>query len=181
MYPIFSERLSIQPLGISDLDPFVEYRQDPDIARFQSWDPSYSAHQAIELINSQFGMMIPEPGQWLQLAVHSKLNAELLGDLALHSVEQGDSVFELGFTFSKRHQGKGLAKESVTRVMDHLSSEVGAQMFIANTDERNASAIKLLTSLGFSNVLEKKWTENFKNELVTVYHFQRASQIESRS
>ena len=173
MYPLLTERLSIEPLGISDLESFVAYRQDPDIARFQSWDPSYSAKQAIELINSQAGVILPEPGQWLQLAVHSQLNRDLVGDLAIHSVAGGESVVELGFTFSRRHQGKGFAKESVARIIDFLSCETGVTRLIANTDERNLRALKLLTSLGFVNRKEKNWSENFKNELVTVLYFEK--------
>ena len=57
--------------------------------------------------------------------------------------------------------------------MDFLSRETGATRLIANTDERNTRALKLLTSLGFVNRQEKNWSENFKNELVTVLYFER--------
>jgi RimJ/RimL family protein N-acetyltransferase len=175
MYPLLTERLSIEPLEISDLESFVEYRQDPDVARFQSWDPSYSAKQAIDLINSQSGVILPEPGQWLQLAVHRQLDGELVGDLAIHLIMESESVFELGFTFSRRHQGKGFAKESLERLINYLSQEVGVTRFIASTDERNKPAIKLLSSLGFMNRPEKNWSETFKNEMVTVHYLERVN------
>ena len=68
-YPILTERLSIRPLAMVDLDTFVSYRQDPEIARFQSWETTYSKNQAIDLIESQAVSVLPKKGEWLQLAI----------------------------------------------------------------------------------------------------------------
>ena len=171
-YPLFTQRLSIEPLGNRDLGRFVAYRQDPDVARYQSWDISYSGQQAMELLQSQENVLIPSTGNWLQLAIHDQETGELLGDLALHSLDQEGLFFEIGFTLARANQGKGIAREALSRLIQYLFVEVGAISVFANCDKRNLSAIRLLLSLGFEEIPSKSWTEQFKNELVQVRHFE---------
>ena len=171
-YPLLTQRLSIEPLGKQDLAKFVAYRQDPDVARYQSWDVSYSSQQAMELLQSQENVLIPSAGNWLQLAIHDQETGELLGDLALHSLDQEGLSFEIGFTLARVNQGKGIALEALSRLIQYLFAEVGAISVVANCDMRNMSAIRLLLSLGFEEIPSKSWTEQFKNELVQVRHFE---------
>jgi len=180
-YPLLTPRLSIEQLNLSDLDAFVSYRQDAEIARFQSWDTNYSAEQALELIESQAGVVLPLQGQWLQLAVHEQISGELVGDLALHSQTDSQSVFEIGFTIAIKHQGNGFAREAVSKLMSFLFSEVGAQKIVANTDRRNSPSIRLLLNLGFEFHPSKSWTENFKDEIATVDYFDCLSQSAKNS
>jgi len=56
--------------------------------------------------------------------------------------------------------------------MQSLNTEVGAKKFVADTDSRNATAINVLLGLGFRCNLSKIWTEDFKNEVATVSHFE---------
>ena len=176
-YPLLTNRLSIEPLSLVDLDAFLSYRRDPEIARFQSWDPTYSKEQAIELIESQVGVFIPESGNWLQLGVHERMSGELLGDLALHSVPNSNATFEIGFTMARKHQGQGYAKEAALRLIELLFAEMGALKITASCDSRNIASIKLLSALGFENISSEGWTEQFKGELVTVLFFSKSQGI----
>ena len=169
--PLLTDRLSIQPLTLADLETFVAYRQDPEIARYQSWEPSYSKAQATELIESQAGVLLPGKDQWLQLAIHNRISGELFGDLAIHSIEDDHSIFEIGFTLARKHQSQGFAKEAAQKLLAHLELQ-GATKFFANTDSRNTPSIKLLNALGFELQPSKGWTEQFKGELVTVEYFE---------
>ena len=171
-FPILTERLSIRPLAMVDLETFVSYRQDPEIARFQGWESRYSKDQAIDLIKSQAGSVLPEKGEWLQLAIHSLEHQEHVGDLAIKSVEEEDSTFELGFTIAKQHQGQGFSNEAAAKLMSYLALEAGAKKFIATTDSRNTASIKVLSGLGFKQNVSKGWTETFKNEVVDVEYFE---------
>jgi len=171
-YPLLTSRLSIEPLAARDLLAFVTYRQDPDVACYQGWDTSYSEHQARELIESQANVLLPVAGDWLQLAIHDGVSGELLGDMALHALEDADFSFEIGFTLSKINQGKGYANEAVSCLVRYLFEEIGAERLIATCDQRNSPAIKLVTSLGFVYRPERSWVENFKNEKVTVDYFE---------
>ena len=109
-YPLLTDRLSIQPLTLADLETFVAYRQDPEIARYQSWEPSYSKAQATELIESQAGVLLPGKDQWLQLAIHSRISGELVGDLAIHSIEDDHSILKLALLSLESTRAKALPK-----------------------------------------------------------------------
>ena len=170
-YPLLTSRLSIEPLADCDLESFVAYRQDPEIARFQSWDTNYAKEQAIGLIESQAGVSLPSEGNWLQLAVHDLVTKELIGDVAVHLVSANEAIYELGFTVGKVHQQKGYASEAVSVVIG-LLVKAGARKLIAHTDNRNEPSIRLLGALSFTQKLEKSWSENFKDELVTVDYFE---------
>jgi len=163
-----------------DLGTFISYRQDPDIAQFQGWETTYSIKQAIDLIESQAGLVLPEKGEWLQLAIHSLEHQEHVGDLAIKSVEEEDSTFELGFTIAKQHQGQGFAKEAASKLINYLVSEAEAKKFIATTDSRNSASIKVLAAMGFQKNDSKSWTELFKNEVVAVDYFELSLWPENR-
>ena len=171
-YPLEPQRLSISPLTAADLRSFVEYRSDPEIARYQGWDAPYSETKASELIESQAGIDLPPKGEWLQLAIHLSSTGELIGDLALHALDESHEGYEIGFTVAKRFQGQGYAKEATTVLIENLVCEFGAKRFIATPDNRNVPSIRLLESLGFIKRPEKSWDELFKGENVTVDYFE---------
>ena len=166
-----SDRLQISPLEVADLDAFVSYRQNSEVARFQSWESDFSLEQGLELIQSQAGISFPTQGGWLQIGIRDLSSGDLIGDLALHSLEQ-ERCYEIGFTIATEHQGKGFGREAAARLLTYLFDERDADRVEANTDSRNVASIRLLTSLGFSQQLDRSWVEDFKNESVTVYVFE---------
>lgn len=170
-FPLITQRLSISPLQLADLASFIRYRQDPDVARYQSWEPSYSMEQGRELIRSQEGMEFPDVDEWLQLGVRDRGTQRLIGDLALHKLEEA-GVFEIGYTFASDSQGKGYAYESAARLVQFLFDESAAHKVIATPDSRNSKSISLLKRLGFAEDPAKAWVEEFKGETVSVQFFE---------
>ena len=149
----------------------MRYRQDPEVARYQSWEPTYSKAEALELIDSQQGQDFPGTDQWLQIGIRLLSNDELVGDLAFHAMQQ-PGEFELGFSLSSSHQGQGYANEAARALLDQLFAKRQAKLVLAFTDSRNLASKKLLSSLGFLNQPHKSWVEEFKGETVTVEFFE---------
>jgi RimJ/RimL family protein N-acetyltransferase len=171
-YPLLTPRLSIEPLVLQDVEAFVGYRRDPEIARYQSWATDYSLTQAVELIESQHGIERPSSGDWLQLAIRDRMSGALLGDLGLHALQSSEGSYEIGVTLAAEHQGQGIAREAVRRLLEFLFDEVGATNVIASCDSRNVSSIKLLEALGFHGVPAKRWSEIFKGESILMEFFE---------
>lgn len=171
-YPILTDRLSIQPLNVADLESFVEYRRTPKIARFQSWDTDYSTQQATELIESQAGIEFPTKSEWLQIGIRLRSTGELIGDVAVHNMDADEPSVELGFTLATQHQQLGYAREAVGAVIEAIRGDQPSVRLFAFTDARNTGSIRLLTALGFSERGDLKWTEEFKGETVEVLHFE---------
>ena len=172
-YPLLTPRLRIQPLESRDLDAFVSYRREPEVARYQSWEVDFSFDQGRALVDSQAGIIFPEKGEWLQLGLRLIETDELVGDVAIHLVEAEPDEVEIGFTIATRHQSQGLAKEGVSRVLEAIAEFGYTSRFVAHTDERNLGSIALLQALGFSERPAKSWVEQFKGETVRVLRFER--------
>src|ERR671917_1185015 len=79
---IESERLILRRFEDSDLIPFVAYRNDPEVARYQSW-VSCDEQEAKVLIREMGSARIGVPGEWFGFAIESNETGTLIGDCAL--------------------------------------------------------------------------------------------------
>ena len=58
-----TERLRLRPLHADDLPAFVAYRSHPDVARYQSWEPTYAMSDAEALLAAQADVAFGTPGR----------------------------------------------------------------------------------------------------------------------
>ena len=77
---ILTERLSLRPFRADDLEAFVAYRSDPEVARYQSWDSPYSMADAESFLSSQRELVFGQPGEWLQLAIVDRATGAVCGE-----------------------------------------------------------------------------------------------------
>lgn len=167
-YPLKTSRLSIAPLTQRDAAVFVRYRQDPDVARWQSWEPTYSDADAAELLASQPSGPVPPAGGWLQLAIRDSDSELLLGDVAIHTSAEYADTYEVGVTIAAENQHRGIAAEAVTRVLEFLFSEGAAHRVTANCDARNAPIARLLVRCGMRKESSQLDCEFFTGEWITL-------------
>jgi hypothetical protein len=78
LLPLSSARLVLRRFTSRDVEAFLAYRNDPVVARFQSWQ-SCSPDQAEAFVARQELQQIGEPGQWLQIGIVLKQKIRLLG------------------------------------------------------------------------------------------------------
>jgi RimJ/RimL family protein N-acetyltransferase len=160
--PIESDRLILRRFTDADLPVLLAYRNDPEIARYQSWQ-SFSEEEAQAFLQKQKALEPGMPGKWFQFAIEEKSSGLLVGDCALHVDEAGQQG-EIGFTLAAQQQGKGFATEAVSRVCDYAFTNLRLHRLVANCDCRNHSSVGLLERLGFRR--EGHFIENifFKGE-----------------
>src|SRR3954447_14615471 len=113
MYPLLADRLHMEPLAERDAHAFAAYRQEAEVARFQSWTTDFSVADALALINDQPAGSVPPPGEWLHLADRSPDNGLLYCDVFIHTIAEQPDTYEVGITFAPAHQGRGLAAEAL--------------------------------------------------------------------
>lgn len=147
MLPIATQRLVLRPFRETDLGEFLAYRNDPEVARLQSWE-GIGAAEAEAFLRSNAEPRLGRPGQWQQIAIALGDGDLLIGDIGLFLRDDGSSA-ELGFTLAGRHQGKGLANEAMGGLIQALFARPGLERLEAVTDARNAPAMALLERLGF--------------------------------
>lgn len=156
-------RLVVRRFTPADLDVFVGYRQDPEVARYQGWS-SFGSEQGAEFIAEMAQAEPGVPGVWFQFAVAETRSGELVGDLALHVDADEPRIAEVGFTFARASQGQGYATEALRGYLDHLFSTFALHRVVAITDARNALSAALLERVGFRREAHLRENTFFKGE-----------------
>ena len=148
--PISTARLHLRSFAEADVDAFAAYRNDPEIARYQSWD-GITREAALVFIRSQDHAGLGIPGRWQQIAIGLRPGNELVGDIGLFLRAHRRSA-ELGFTLARTQQGRGLAREAVEALIEALFVRTSVEKLEAVTDTRNGPSIGLLRRLEFMSV-----------------------------
>src|SRR5947209_9189979 len=97
-------RLRLRRFSDSDLLAFMAYRNDPEVARYQSWE-GISESKARAFLHEQKVVQPGVPGQWFQIAVELKETGVLVGDCALKIEAHDERQVEIGYTLSSAYQG----------------------------------------------------------------------------
>lgn len=160
--PQSTERLILRRFMDLDLDLFLCYRRDPQIARFQSWSIP-SDDEARSFVNEMHTAEIGIPGEWFQIAIAHKRSNLLLGDIGMQIYAEDPTVVEIGFTLSRNEHGKGYAKEAVQALIDSLFETGTINKIVGITDIRNKTSINLLRRLGLN--LSRSDEVEFRGEL----------------
>ena len=140
-------RLRVRAFSPADVEAFVAYRADPDVARYQSWS-DYTLERGRAFVASLQGASPGVPGQWLQLALESRADGVLVGDLALKVDQDEPRQAEMGFTLAPAHQGRGYGTEAVTALLGHCFDTLGLHRVVAVTDALNTPSAALLARVG---------------------------------
>lgn len=140
-----SERLILRRFNDDDLAAFLNYLNDPLVAKYQSWE-SYSEEQARTTIEEQKQLDPGVVGRWFTFALELKATRNLIGHIALKMLD--DQQAEIGFTMARVAQGKGLAYEATTAVLDYLFTTLRLHRVIAIADCENTKSVALLNRLG---------------------------------
>lgn len=145
--PIESRRLRLRRLRRSDLPHFQAYRGDPDVGRYQGWRVM-SDDEAGAFLDEMQRAAPFVPGEWIQIGIADRATDVLIGDIGVHLGADGREA-EVGFTLSRRWQGRGLGREAVGEALDLVLRHTRIDRIVGATDARNLPAQRLLTALGF--------------------------------
>lgn len=141
-----NDNITLRAFIPKDLTTFADYRGNPDIAKYQSWT-EYSLADAQQLFKQTDYDTFGTPEKWFQLAIAKRCSNELLGDLAVHFID--NQQVEIGFTIAPAHQQTGIATQAMQLLLDYLFNACNKHRVIAITDTRNTPSCKLLEKLGF--------------------------------
>jgi RimJ/RimL family protein N-acetyltransferase len=144
---IETDRLSIRYLRSEDLDDFYAFRSDPEVCRYQGYQPIERENARAwlaDLETRQYG----QPHQWVQIALELKSDGKVIGDIGLKP-ESDVRIVEFGISMSRDYQGRGLASEALNGVIGWLFREQGVHRVTGLVDVANARSIALMERIGF--------------------------------
>jgi RimJ/RimL family protein N-acetyltransferase len=165
--PFTAPRVILRRLRPDDLAAFQAYRHDPEVARYQGWEPTADADARAflaEMAQAPFG----RAGEWLQIAIADSTDDGLLGDIGIYTMAAGREA-EFGITLARAAQGRGLAEEAARSLIAGLREHTPVRRLIAITDTRNIASARLLRRLGMT--LEAEASADFRGEPCREWHF----------
>ena len=149
-----AERVTLRRLRPGDLMTLQAYRNDPEVGRYQGWEPMTDA-AAAAMIAEMAAAPCPAPGDWVQIAIADAATDELLGDIGLHVSASGGEA-ELGITLAPSAQGKGLAAEAARALIGMLREHSQVRRLVGITDVQNTASARLLERLGMTFEAEEE-------------------------
>ena len=141
-------RVCLRPLRSADAEALSSLRDDPNVARYQSWRRC-TLRDAQTLIEQMLPLQPDTRGRWYQFGIVLNKSGELIGDCALRCPAADPKQAEIGFTLGRAYWGKGYASEAVGALVDWLFRLRGKRRIFAVTDGRNFASRRLLERLGF--------------------------------
>jgi len=144
---IESARLRLRHFRDSDLTLFMDYRNDPLVAKYQSWE-GISELEAEIFIQEQKVIQPGVPEQGFQVAIELKATGSLIGDCYFTVNALDHRQAEIGCTLSREFQGHGYAIEAVSYFLDYAFHTFDLHRIIAITDCENSASVALLERLG---------------------------------
>ena len=148
--PLATDRLFLRPFRLDDLDALHDLRTRPDVLRHLYWPPATVA-QIRDVIGQRLTMTkLAADDDCLVLAVELRDTGRMVGevDLRLSSVEHRHA--ELGVILHPDVQGRGLAAEAASALLDLAFIRMGLHRVTAQTNARNSASIRALRKLGMS-------------------------------
>ncbi|WP_185959531.1 GNAT family N-acetyltransferase [Planococcus salinarum] len=149
-----SERCYTRRFAESDLNAFVEYRNNEEWMKYQFFK-ELSREEYEEILLKEATV---ESGA--QFAIIRKADQSLLGDVF---IKKEHDTFWIGYTVSPSFKRQGYAYE-ITRAMIQWIQQQGEFKIMAGAVPENVASVRLLEKLGFAQVDEEN------GELIFLLH-----------
>src|SRR5215831_710616 len=156
---IETARLRLRRFADADLPTFIAYRNDPAIARFQSWEGITEAEAAV-FVREVEAAPAGVPGEGFQIAIERTDRGRMIGDCFFKVMEDDTRQAEIGYTLAREAHGQGFATEAVAALLTYLFTTVDLHRVVAIVDARNAASVALLERLGMrreAHFLQNIW------------------------
>jgi len=140
-----SERCYVRRFAESDLDAFVDYRNNVEWMKYQSFK-GYSREEYKEILLKEATL---ESGA--QLAIIRKVDQTLIGDVF---IKKEDAIFWIGYTVHPSFKRQGYAFEIVQAMVEWIQQQ-GDYQIMAGVAVENSASIQLLRKLKFTQVNEE--------------------------
>ena len=180
---LLTPRLILRNFKECDLDIFVSYRNDPEVAKYQGWGVPYPHEKGEKFVSSMKDKFALKQGDWIQYAIALRETDELVGDLGCYVKKDDARQAVIGYTIAAKHWRKGYASEVIPYLLEYLFIDMDMHRVSADCDVENVASYRTLEKLGFRReayyiesflingiytseyhygMLQREWRERFK-------------------
>jgi ribosomal-protein-alanine N-acetyltransferase len=170
MVVLKTNRLLLRQFTPDDVDDVLEYTQDPEWSRYQVNIPPVplSRKMAEELV-AMFSN--PPATQGILQIFAIVLKGKVIGELCLnqHEEDRRNERFELTYSISRQHWGKGLMTEATQEAVNWAFQTFSFNRMYAWCDPKNIGSWRVMEKLGMKRegLLRShiKWNGEFRDQL----------------
>jgi RimJ/RimL family protein N-acetyltransferase len=145
--PIHTDRLVIRPVVASDVDALHARRNDPEVARWQTWTLPWPREKAETMVAEVMAMEGPANDDWWMATIVEAATDEVVGDLAVN-LTWDSRCSEVGYTLARQHWGKGYAAEATAAIIEYLFERVGVTRVAGSLHPDNPASAMVLERCG---------------------------------
>lgn len=167
-YPISTERMLLRPYVREDVPHVLDLFGREDVARYVPFGP-LDADGARELVERRIHQgAIEAEGQGLVLAavLRDAADAAPVGEFMLRLTSEQSRQGELGWVVHPDHQGRGLATEGASRMLQIGFEDLGLHRIAAECDPRNPASVRVMERLGMRREAHLIENEFLKGEWI---------------
>jgi len=148
---IATERLLLRPWEPRDLAPFAAINADPEVMRYF---PAPMAQQETEEAMARYNAQLARDG-FTMFAAEDRATGELLGILGAQTMRfaipnVAQPAVEIGWRLATTAQGKGLATEGATAILNFLCETTSLTEVVAITAVENKPSRRVMEKLGMT-------------------------------
>jgi len=139
-----TERLTLRPFSLVDVDDVLAYADDPEWSRYTPFVPSpYLRRHAELFVASQILVDWDENPSFA--IVHA---GRVVGGTSLRVMAPG--ITGLGYGVARRLWGEGLATEAAAAVIDYGFETLSLAKVFATTEVGNVASVRVMEKLGMT-------------------------------
>ena len=162
--PLETDRLLIRRFAADDLEDQFEYLSDPDVARYEYWEPFTSWEAVREMEEVESSVEPGEEARWCELAIVLKGEQKVIGNISIKVLSRQHRLGEVGWILNPNYQGHGYATEAANAILRFGFDELDLYWVIAFCDVRNAASYRLMERLGMQRLAQLKRNKLAKGE-----------------
>jgi ribosomal-protein-alanine N-acetyltransferase len=169
-FPILeTERLFLRKLSLDDAEEIFALRSNDEVNKYIDRPKAGDIDEAIAFINKvNIGVA---NDNWLYWVICFKDNPMLIGTICLWNLNEVENKAEVGYELIPEYQGKGIAKEALSKIIEFAFDLVQLNKIEAYTHKENLSSTKLLEKFNFVRDTheESKIDFSVENPNIVVY------------
>ena len=148
-FPILAtERLLLRKLSFDDADEILFLRSDKLINKYLDRIKAVSLEDANDFINKINHAI--ENNDCIDWAINFKNDSKLIGSICIWNISKEENKAEVGYELLPSFQGKGIAQEALSEVINFGFDVMKLQTIEAYTHIENLQSVKLLEKFNFT-------------------------------
>jgi RimJ/RimL family protein N-acetyltransferase len=163
-YPILTERLSLRPFTMDDLDAVHAIQSREDVARYLYWNPRSRQEVRETLAQRATQYRFDELNDALAMAVVRRDTGDLIGTATLNWASREHGQGELGYVLHPDQHGQGFGTEVAIAMLRLGFEDIGMHRICGRCDGRNEASARVMAKAGMRWEAHLRENEFIKGE-----------------